>query len=256
MSKEAPHARLPSRLSRGDHLVCAAIMVVLGFLLVTSVRVAPHALAGAGIGDPREDLIQVVHELEARKDELERSLAARQLEIASLGAQSTASRDLAEDHSTRIRELSMRAGLLVVHGPGLRITIADNPQPQEFSSDLAGPIVHDYDLRALVNALWAGGAEAIAINGERLTQLSAVRCVGPTVLVNETRLASPFQILAVGDTAALTEALQVDAESRSLINEHTGRFGLLLDVDEAEDLELPAYTSGAAPRESLLGAGT
>lgn len=236
-----------SKSRRGDHLLFAIATMVVGFLLVAAVRNAPQVLAVAGVGDRREDLIQVVHELEARRDELEMSLAVRRLEISALEAHHVTWREVVEEHSQQIRDLSMLTAMLAVHGPGLRITIADNPRPQGFPSDLEGALVHDYDLRALINALWSGGAEAIAINDERLTQLSAVRCVGPTVLVNNTRLASPFRIEAVGHTTSLAQALQDDDDSRSLINEHVERFGLLLKMEEMQNLRLPGGAGSTAP---------
>ncbi len=224
-------------------------MVVLGFLLVTALRAAPQALGGITVGDRQEELIQVIEDLEARRDALEQNLSSLRLELASLGARSAASRGKAEDYAVLAGELGMAAGVVAVHGPGLRLTVADAAHPGDAVADIEGSIVHDYDLRALVNALWAGGAEAMAVNGERLTQFSAIRCVGSTILVNSTRVASPFTIEAIGDGELMASALLSDPESAFFVNEHARRFGLTLKIEKVGDLLLPAYSGRLAPRE-------
>ncbi len=68
-------------------------------------------------------------------------------------------------------------------------------------------IVHDYDLQLVVNELTASGAEAIAINGQRVISRTAIRCVGPTIMVNNVPIVPPFEILAVGDPGTLAGGL-------------------------------------------------
>jgi len=238
-----------ARGTRGPYVLYAAVMVVLGFSLVAAIRAAPTTAGTVSAGDRQEELIQVIQDLEARRDSLEQSLASLRLEIAGLDRRAASSKGLAAEFAVQTERLSMAAGLLPVEGPGLQITIADNPRPQERDLDAEGAIVHDYDLRALVNALWLGGAEAVSVGGERLTQFSAIRCVGATILVNTTRVASPFVIEAIGDPEILGAALQAEPESRALITDYVKRYGLKLSVQKSQRLEIPAYRGRLAPRE-------
>ena len=101
--------------------------------------------------------------------------------------------------------------------------------------------MHDYDLLYLINELRAAGAEAISIRSgrieERLTGLSFVRCTGPTVVVNNTRLTAPFTINAIGDPDIIIQALEMP----SGIVEQLRAYGLDITVEKKELIEIPAY---------------
>jgi uncharacterized protein YlxW (UPF0749 family) len=156
---------------------------------------------------------------------------------------------LASSYSSQFDHLSMLAGLVPVTGNGVVVTLADNPSPPEDGADPNNYIIHDYDIRAVVNALNAGGAEAIAVSQQRLVQSSAIRCVGTTVLVNNTRVGSPFVIMALGDGKALAAALQKDADALLLITQYARTFGLKVSIKQAGDVRLPAYGGSVTPRE-------
>jgi uncharacterized protein YlxW (UPF0749 family) len=108
------------------------------------------------------------------------------------------------------RNLAVLSGELPVVGPGLRLTLDDAPggaptpgvDPRA-RSEAAQSRVMDRDLQIVVNGLWVAGAEAIAINGERLTTLSAIRSAGEAVLVDFRPLSPPYVIDAMGDPKAL-----------------------------------------------------
>lgn len=93
--------------------------------------------------------------------------------------------------------LGARIGAVPVTGPGIVITLDDGGATSEDSQ------VHDFDLQVLVNALWASGAEAIAVNGQRLSATTAIRTAGAAILVNLVPVAGPYQIEAIGDPSDL-----------------------------------------------------
>ncbi|MFC6019228.1 DUF881 domain-containing protein [Plantactinospora solaniradicis] len=103
------------------------------------------------------------------------------------------------------------AGFTALTGPGISVELNDAPrlgdgsQPADASND--DLVVHQGDVQAVVNALWAGGAEAMTIMNVRILSTSAVRCVGNTLLLHGRVYSPPFQITAIGDPAALTRAL-------------------------------------------------
>ena len=103
----------------------------------------------------------------------------------------------------------MLAGLTDVEGSGVVVEISDSKAPVQQDTPSSSYIVHDSDLRDIVNELSTAGAEAVSINGERIISTSSIRCVGNTVLVNNKRCAPPFEIKAIGDSATLETGLNI-----------------------------------------------
>jgi uncharacterized protein YlxW (UPF0749 family) len=137
------------------------------------------------------------------------------------------------------------AGLLAVTGPGLLVTLA-NAEPDADSDPVGGAAeedargrVQDGDLQLVVNALWASGAEAVAINGQRLGPTTAIRFAGEAVLVDFRPVANPYEISAVGDPAELRSRFLASPEVGALaaISES---FGLRFEFAEEDELSVPA----------------
>lgn len=104
------------------------------------------------------------------------------------------------------------AGLTAVAGPGVTVTLADNPHPSFPGEPSQMQLVHDVYVLHIVGLLMANGATAIAISGQRFMATTAVFCSGPTIRVNGVTEGSPFVIAAVGSRAAMLRALQQDPE--------------------------------------------
>ena len=183
---------------------------------------------------------------EASRDALINRISERQQEVASLqdrieslrrqndDLQSTSSRiqgQLAEA-TVQLRALQLSTGFVAVRGPGLRITVSDNP---DGSSDGR---VRASDLRLLVNGLWGAGAEAIAINGRRLSAISAIVNSNISVQVNRSPLTPPYVVSAIGDDTLATqlEASTTGAEFQALADQ----FGFVVDRQNESELVLPA----------------
>jgi len=183
---------------------------------------------------------------EASRDALINRISERQQEVASLqdrieslrrqndDLQSTSSRiqgQLAEA-TVQLRALQLSTGFVAVRGPGLRITVSDNP---DGSSDGR---VRASDLRLLVNGLWGAGAEAIAINGRRLSGISAIVNSNISVQVNRSPLTPPYVVSAIGDDTLATqlEASTTGAEFQALADQ----FGFVVDRQNESELVLPA----------------
>ena len=108
----------------------------------------------------------------------------------------------------RAFQLQAPAGLTAVAGPGLSVVLDDAHGPsRDPSIDPNESVVHQSDLQAVVNAMWAGGAEAMSVAGQRMIFTSAVRCVGNTLLLNGEVYSPPFRIVAIGPAAAMRAAL-------------------------------------------------
>lgn len=107
-------------------------------------------------------------------------------------------------------------GTTPVAGPGLVVTMSDSPRAATGDPDAADERVQYVDLQVLTNGLWESGAEAIAINGHRLTALSAVRFAGEAILVELTPLVGPYRVEAVGDPESMRTAFARTSAARHL----------------------------------------
>ena len=127
-----------------------------------------------------------------------------------------------------------------VAGPGLVITLDDAHGNVPAGIDPNDTVVHQSDLQAVVNALWAGGAEAMSISDQRLIATSAVRCVGNTLLLNGRVYSPPFRIVAIGPGEAMQDAL---GRSRgvALYRQAADALGLTYRVEPQASARVPAY---------------
>jgi uncharacterized protein YlxW (UPF0749 family) len=102
-------------------------------------------------------------------------------------------------------------------------------------------VVHQSDLQAVVNALWAGGAEAMTIAGQRVIATSAVRCVGNTLLLNGDVYSPPFRVAAIGPSRTMLDRLDVSPGVK-LFREAAGYYGLGYTIESKSNVDLPAFS--------------
>ena len=141
----------------------------------------------------------------------------------------------------RVTPLRAPAGLTAVHGPGVEVILDDAPgEPPGGGVDPNILVVHQSDLQAVVNALWAGGAEAMSVHGQRIIATSAVRCVGNTLLLNGDVYSPPFRVAAIGPSATMLKKLS-SSTGVKLFREAAGYYGLGYTVDVQNDIQVPAY---------------
>lgn len=136
------------------------------------------------------------------------------------------------------------AGLTAVRGPGLRVSMDDAPRDSDGNyPDGVDPddlVVHQQDVQSVVNALWAGGAEAMTIMDQRVVTTSAVRCIGNTLLLQGRAYSPPFVITAIGDATRMGRAL--DAEPGvALFQTYVAKYRLGFDVEPMAGIGMPAY---------------
>ncbi|HEY4002329.1 MAG TPA: DUF881 domain-containing protein [Candidatus Xenobia bacterium] len=142
----------------------------------------------------------------------------------------------------------MLAGLVPVKGPGVEVELNDSPRTPGPNDDPYFFLIHDLDIQAFVNELWAAGAEGVAVNDQRLATSSSVRCVGPTVLVNTVRLAPPYVIRAIGDPRTLETALRMPG---GVINnmENQVKMGVRISITRSDrPLVLPEFKGASSFR--------
>ncbi len=209
----------------------ALFALLIGVAAVQSARAAPTRVQS------RESLVS---EAQSASDDLRAAradVAGLRREVAALDAQRrlVARRTLAADAAAR--RLGALSGAVPVSGPGMVVTVDDAPDAESERQQ-----VYDQDLQKLVNGLWAAGAEAISINGQRLTSLSAIRLAGLAITVNFRSLRRPYVVSAVGDPDQLP-ARFVDTEGGTWWLNLKAVYGLRLELESADTLRLPAGPS-------------
>ena len=224
-----PH-RQPQRAGR-PRQVAAVVMAVFGVLVsvaaVQTSRNASEAHASrASLIEQAQSRSRQVARLQGRLERLRTSTTDLRADLA----QATEDEQVL---AARIERLEARTGLAAVTGPGLRITVDDAPDGDVTQQ------VRDSDLAALVDGLWNAGAEAISVNGKRLTNLTAFDNVGPAIHIGITPLVPPYTILVVGDPDTLAADLLESTFGQqwySLVDS----LGFVFDAKPADSLSLPA----------------
>ncbi|HEX7354793.1 MAG TPA: DUF881 domain-containing protein [Mycobacteriales bacterium] len=138
------------------------------------------------------------------------------------------------------------AGLTPVTGPAYRVSLDDAPKGAPVEAGYPPPtpddlVVHQQDVQAVVNALWAGGAQAMMIMDQRVVSTSAVRCVGNTLLLQGRVYSPPFVVTAVGDPARLAAAVDA-APAVQIYRQYVRVYGLRFTTRTLGSVTLPAFT--------------
>ncbi|MEV5017423.1 DUF881 domain-containing protein [Streptomyces sp. NPDC053780] len=222
-----------------------AVGLVLAALVVT-VGAAQARVAAPVVAKEREELIDRIEgetsaadKLEQSVDELRDEVGARQREALDKSG--------AGDRADLVGILS---GAVEVHGPGVKLVVNDakdvgtggDGQPRGTSGFSDTGRVRDRDMQRVVNGLWESGAEAISINGQRLTALSAIRAAGDAILVDNRPLVPPYTVLAVGGGERLSSTFQDSADGLYL-HALQENYGIRTAISVAQDLRLPAAPS-------------
>jgi len=230
----------PGRRRRWSALV-PAIAALAGLLFTTSARTA----AGTNLRDDRRpELAKLIAERKSQVEREETVATDLRDQIDRTTARRADSDDQIRTETRRANASRPAAGLTRLRGPGLLVRLDDAPRrPGGALPPGARPddvVVHQQDVQAVVNALWAGGAEAMVIMGIRVISTSAVRCVGNTLLLHGRVYSPPFEIQAIGDRQRMREALAADPGVRAF-RDAAEVYGLGYAVMERADILAPAY---------------
>lgn len=226
-----PHE--PTLLGRIASVVLIAILVTGS---IWAARDLQRTRAGAHAAN--QELIEQVRDRSAMVEALSG-------EIASLGGSIASQQESIAPEDPSLADyaelLGVRAGAAPVVGPGLVITLDDDAV-----TDAEGR-VRDVDLQILVNALWSVGAEAIAINGERVSSATALRTAGQAILVNLVPLSPPYRVEAIGDAGDLQVGLAQTRAAGHLAGLRES-YGVDVSIARQDELQLPGAPLATTPR--------
>jgi uncharacterized protein YlxW (UPF0749 family) len=226
-----------AKLGLAAGLVLAALVVTVG---AAQARVSAPELA-----KERQELISRINAGDRRTDSLQRNVDSLRSNVEAR------QRKALEKHGGEDAEVAgLLSGALAVHGPGVKLVVDDAKNTQD--SDSGGPRqssgfsdngrVRDRDLQRVVNGLWESGAEAVSVNGQRLTALSAIRAAGDAILVDNKPLVPPYTLLAVGPGQKLSRTFQDSADGQYLqvLQEN---YGVRTNISTQDEVRLPAAPS-------------
>ena len=212
------------RPAKQEQIALALVCVVLGAMLAIQFKTTQNIRATVPL-QRVEILSQRVNQLEKERDSLVKEVTELRQAIDS------------EAVSKEIEIIKMGAGMTALQGNGIIVTIDDSKRPTKPGENPNLYLIHDDDILKVINELWAAGAEAIAINDQRLITTSEIRCAGPTLSVNNTRYSPPYNISAIGDPKTLETALKM----RGGVIETLQFWGIQVTVKKQETVKIPAY---------------
>lgn len=217
------------------NLAMGLTMAALGFLIIAQVRAGRQFTRQVQV--PTRNVYALAtllrEEREARQS-LEAQVTQLRKQLETYERAATEGRSLAEAMGKELESLRVALGLKAMRGPGVVVRMAD-PKTQPKGSN---PVVVSYqDIVAVVNELWAAGAEAIAVNDQRITATTGLSQVGGTVVINLQRLTGPYDLVALGDPATLEGALNI----RGGLIEGLRALGLTITITRRDSLTVPAY---------------
>lgn len=214
-----------------QRVVAALLIVVLSAASLWAAKDLRRARVGASSANSvlRQEVVDDL----ALQEELQGQIAALNADILATHSDNL---DMGGEGGADASQLGMLAGTLPVAGPGIVISLDDT------AAVTSAERIKDFDLQVLVNALWASGAEAIAVDGQRLSTASAIRNAGEAVMVNLTPLSSPYVVEAIGDPTSLQVRLaRTRAAGHLAVLRDT--YGVSVTIDAADELVLPAAPS-------------
>lgn len=216
------------------------VLAVAGLLATQSAQTARGTdLRSVG----RTDTADLIREQQYRADLQQRQVQALRARVQALTAQVSPAGSVLQRLVSDADRLAPLAGMAPERGPGVQVQLDDAPHagpvPNGFTAD--DLVVHQQDVQAVVNALWAAGARGMTLMDQRVVSTSAVRCVGNVLILQGRVYSPPYVIRALGDPVRLQRGLQ-DSPQLAIYREYVNAVGLGYDVSVQPQLALPGYS--------------
>ncbi|GAA1831803.1 DUF881 domain-containing protein [Microlunatus capsulatus] len=217
------------------HWLLGVVAVLIGVMF--AVAAVQNTRAAPALQSERTGLIDRVQAAEAQQDALRDRATALSGEIATLRAAALGSDGTAQQLEGQIATLGPVAGTVAVTGPGVVVVVDDAPEAADAAEP--GDRVLDLDLQILANGLWQAGAEAVAVNGHRLSALTAIRSAGDAITVDYRSLNRPYRVEAIGDPRTLPAGF-AESPAGAWWHDLEQNRGMRYEVGESRSLELAA----------------
>ena len=243
----------PTPSSRRQRVLVAAIAAaVAGFIM--AMGVSARVLNAPAVDSQRAALTARIQQAEDRREELTGTMGGLRAEVEKARAAELETVQGGAMMAVQIRGYELATGYVAVHGPGVVVTLSDAPEDSEGddSEDLGAVI--DSDVQHAVNGLWQAGAEAVAINDQRLTARSAIRSAAGAILVNYRPLRPPYLVQAIGDPRALEQGFLATSDATEL-SDVSAQFGIGFTTESVDEVRLPAATAALQQTATPIPSG-
>ncbi len=219
------------------------LLFLLGLLIALQVRSAQTAMSYVPLSDIQEIQAQLDRE-KAELDQLQQEVALVQDQITAFDQAKGDAGDLRDLLKTNLQEAQKVAGVTDMEGPGVIVIINDGDRELLEHENPNTVIVHNMDVQALVDDLRLAGAEAIAVNGQRVIfGHTEIQCTGPTIRVNDEVYAQPFVIKAIGNRRHLESALNAPGTYGQVLKQ----YGVFVEVYTSINIVVPAFEGSLQP---------
>ena len=245
---------LRGKLALGGGLLLAALVLTVG-----AVQVRASAPVAA---QERQELIARVGTAQANADQVQQEIDRDRVRLKQLQQQVKADGAGSGGDTAQLQQLQLVTGVGAAEGPGIRVVLddaasagtdgGDNPRTAAGFGDTGR--VRDRDVQLVVNALWQSGAEGIAINGQRLTALSAIRAAGDAILVDNHPLVLPYTVDAVGG-GELEGGFQQNVDGGIYLDQLKADYAIRYSIGSEDRVDLPAAARSGLQYATPSGRG-
>lgn len=188
----------------------------------------------------RSPLVETATQLQAQQDSLKASILDVRVQIQDAERSGEGSAALVRDLNERLQEARIAAGLIPLTGNGIVLQVEDSLEPVAPDLNEADYLVGARDIRTLVEELWSAGAQAVAVNGERITPTTSVIDIGSSILVNSAYLLPAYQITALGEDD-LYARLSASPGFVDFIRARAESYGIRVSFAEPDSVDIPAF---------------
>ena len=228
-------------------ITLGAALLALGFLIAA--QLGSEGPRARYTTQERGPLLETATQLQAEQDALTARILDLRAQIQDVEGQGAGSAAQVRDLNAQLEDARIAAGLIALTGTGVVLRLEDSQEPVPPGGSGADYLVGAHDIRTVVEELWLAGAEAIAVNGERLTTTSAIIDVGSSLLVNSAYLAPPYQVTALGPTD-LYDRLSAAPGFVDFVRARAEGYGIRISFAEPESLDVPAFAGTVTLRYS------
>ncbi len=223
------------------HLIIGIAILFLTFLITIQFKSVTVNNAETKRSNMRVDeLLGYLNQEIEKNEDLQTQLEAYQNDIKEYREAAEKNSGYSKVLSEQLTRAEIAAGLVDVKGPGITITLSDIDNRTDAKKILSASdtLIHDEDIRRILNELSAAGAEAISVNDSRIISTTAVRCVGPTILVNDTKMTPPYVIRAIGNAEQLEAAMKLNGG----VIDNMKVWGFSIGITKNDSLTIPKYS--------------
>ena len=218
------------------------ISILLGlmcFLLTIGIFIQVKTVSQSGTQVARtmgeKELRDSVLEMKEKYEKKYKILEGKEKELNSLISNASVNDSSSSELSEKLDKINSQIGLTALQGEGIIIRLEDGEEGS--GSSIRDTVVHDSDLKAIVNDLCTAGAEAISINGQRIVSNTSITCIGNVIKINDEKVGNPFEIHVIGSKARLDGAVSMNGRTLSKMKKD----GIVVEVSRSDSVVVPRY---------------